>query len=143
MGNNAVAKIEFTQAEIDKAKAKLLQLMDAKVVVRSPKRDDLGRIVYEEVDDHGIQLAATRTALEFAVGKPKQMMEVQTGPNAAGRAMSQADLARLLAKNPELTATVIKTLQEGLKNAQAIDVTPDKPGSEASPSDSESGASPS
>lgn len=133
-----IASLDFTPDEVEAFKRKLIQLSNAKVVVRGPERDENGRCIYIEVDDHGIQLAATVKGLEFAVGKPKQMMEIATGPSAAGQRTSQSDLARLLSKNPDLTSTIIETLKAGIKSAQAIDVTPLNPGNSEGHTDSQS-----
>lgn len=114
-----IDRLDFSASEIDTLKAKLLELTGATVIVRSTQRDANGKIQYIEVADTGIQLAATVKALEFAVGKPKQMIAVQTGPDAAGKPQ---DLRQILQKNPDLVRSILGHMQETLKNAQAVEV---------------------
>lgn len=119
-GQERVAALDFTQPEVDKLKGKLLELTEATVWVRTG-RDALG-MVYSEVADPGVQLAATVKALEFAVGKPGQKLELTT-PNTPGASSGLQDLGKLIAKNPEIAAKVLGALKDGLAMAQAIDVT--------------------
>lgn len=142
-GKAEVAKLDFTQPEIDKLKAKLLELTEATVIVRSPERDANGKIQYIEVPNVGIQLAATVKAIEFGVGKPKQMLEVQDSPGRAAGHPGMQDLAKLLQRNPEVAAAVIQTLKTGQKMAEAIDVTPVKPEDHNALPESQSGSAPS
>lgn len=112
--------LAFKPDEVDRLKAKLLALTEATVIVRSPVRDEQGRCKYVEVPDTGIQLAATVKALEFAVGKPRQMMEVTTN---TGRALPEPqNLTKLLAGNPDLVKSILTTLKESLENSQAVPV---------------------
>ena len=127
LGKAKVAALEFTQGEVDELKAKLLKLTEATVIVRSPKRDDNGKLQYIEVPDVGVQLAATVKALEFSVGKPKQMIEVQPGNGSGNAARGMRDLGALIAQNPDLAIKVIGALKDGVNLSQAIDVTPVKP----------------
>lgn len=120
LGKAKIDRIEFSPEEIEGLKRKLLKLTEATVIVRSPVRNKDGKLDYVEVPDTGIQLAATVKALEFGVGKPRQMMEVTT---SNGRAMPEGQsLAKLLAGNPDIASKIITALKDGLENAQAIPV---------------------
>jgi len=121
VGQQKVASLDFTQSEVDTLKAKLLRLTEAKITVRVG-RDAEGKIAYGQVDDVGIQLAATVKALEFGVGKPKQMIDVKTGPGAGGVAPGVHELGRLLVKNPDITARILGALKDGLALSEAIPV---------------------
>lgn len=142
-GIKTVAKLEFSEEERAELKAGLLTLTKASVIVRSPQRDKDGKCVYVEVPDNGIRLAAIVKALEWDVGKPKAMLELQTGPGAGGAAPGLQDLGRLISRNPEIAAKIIAALRDGLSFAQAIDVTPASEGKPAQVSESQSGGSPS
>jgi hypothetical protein len=121
-GKALVDRLVFSPSELDELKTKLLALSRATVTVRGPERDGNGHCIYIRVPDNGIQLAATVKALEFAVGKPKVMLDIQT---SAGKTATHGhDLGRLLANNADLTATILRTLKEGLQNVQAIDLAP-------------------
>ena len=120
-GVAVVASLNFSPEERAELKANLLKLTKAKVIVRSTERAPGGGIQYVEVDDNGIQLAATVKALEWDVGKPRQMLEVQSGPSAH-RAATARDLGLLLASDPELITKVLGALKDGLDQAQAIPV---------------------
>lgn len=138
-----VAKLDFSQNEVDYLKAKLLKLCDATMIVRSPERDEQGRIKYVEVPNVPVQLAATVKALEFSVGKPRQMIEVSDMSGGAKPSAGLRDLANLLHSNPEVAAKVLAALKDGVKVAEAIPVQAVTSVSPAQPSESESGASPS
>jgi len=121
-GKSLVDRLIFSTGELDELKTKLMALTRATVMVRSPVRNARGTLDYVEMPDNGIQLAATVKALEFAVGKAKVMLDIQT---SAGKPISQgADLAKLLVNNADLTLTILQTLKESLRKAQAVDVTP-------------------
>ncbi len=141
-GKAEVAKLDFTQAEVDFLKRKLLALCDAKVIVRSTERDKDGKIKYIEVDNCGIQLPAIVKALEFGVGKPKQMVEVRA-PGQALPAPGMRELASLAAKDPAVLATILQALKDGVALTQAIDITSTSDEKPDSPVESESGGSPS
>lgn len=138
-----VVKLDFTQSEIDRLKAKLLTLSDATIIVRSPERDENGRCKYVEVANVAVQLAATVKALEFGVGKPRQMIEVSDGSSSNAHQPGIRDLAHLLHRNPEITAKVISALKDGVNFSQAIPVQEVKHDSPAQPPESQSGGSPS
>ena len=114
-----VERIDFSEMEVADLKATLLRLTTATVRVRGRERTPQGGITYEDVPDNGIQLAATVKALEFAVGKPRQTMEVQDGRN---RLPAAQDLRAILGKNPELVTAILGHMQETLKNSQALTV---------------------
>jgi hypothetical protein len=143
IGNAEVAKLDFSSAEVEILKRKLLALTEAKVTVRGP-RDQAGKITYVEVDNVGIQLAATVKALEFAVGKPRQMVEVsETPPQGGQAALSMRDLPAIASKHPQVLAAILAALKGASNLSHAIDVTPTSAVSDQSPSESKSGASPS
>jgi hypothetical protein len=140
-GQRELAKLDFTQAEVDELKAKLMTLTRATLIVRSPERDELGRIKYVEVPNVGIQLAATVKALEFGVGKARQMIEVTGGGSTGQNQSGVRDLAKLMHEQPELADKVIRALKDGLNPAQTIDVTPVKSSEPAQASESNSAGS--
>lgn len=142
-GKAEVAKLDFTQEEVDSLKRKLLDLTEAVVTVRGPGRDADGRCIYITVPNVGIQLAATVKALEFGVGKPKQMLEIQDNPGRGRQASGPHELGRLLAEHPDVAAKVIETMKEGLRFSQAIPVEAVKREIPAKPAESESDGSPS
>lgn len=122
VGQAVVAKLDFSQDEIDRVKSKLLELTEAMVTVRTG-RDENGKIIYGEVPNVGIQLAATVKVLEFAVGKPKQMIAVE-GSSSTGQGQAGIrDLARLMHDNPEITGAILAAVRDGARITQAIDVT--------------------
>jgi hypothetical protein len=119
LGRAKIDRIEFSPLEIEELKGKLMSLTRATVIVRSTKRDEHGKIQYEEVPDSGIQLAATVKALEFAVGKPRQTLDVE---DSRGRSPAAQDLRAILGKNPELVTSILGHMQETLRNSQALTV---------------------
>ena len=121
LGKAKIDRLEFSPDEVEELKANLLRLTKATVIVRSPMRDENGKIKYVEVPDNGLQLAATVKALEFAVGKPRQMMEVTT-TGGSGNLPQPQNLSKLLAGNPALVTSILTTLKTSLENAQAIPV---------------------
>lgn len=121
-GNAAVARLTFTEEEVEGLKAKLLELTRAEVIVRGTKRDENGKCIYVSVPDQGIQLAATVKALEFAVGRPTQKLEVQTNAGSPSLPLTQRALVELMAANPEMTKRVLDAVTEAAKNAQAVPV---------------------
>lgn len=138
-----VVKLNYSQDQIDYLQNKLLKLCDATIIVRSPERDENGKCKYVEVPNVAVQLAATVKALEFGVGKPRQMIEVsdQTQPGRGQPGIR--DLAQLLAQNPEITAKVLGALKDGVNFSQAIPVQEVKPSSPSQPQELQSDGSPS
>jgi len=111
--------ISFSADEVARAKAKLLDLMDANVVVRGTERNAEGRCVYIEVANQPIQLAAAIKVVEWGIGKPSQMVVVdQTESYRPAR----ADLGKMLVANPSLIETVLRTIKEAAEQSQAIPV---------------------
>jgi hypothetical protein len=141
-GKAEVAKLDFSQEEIDRLKNKLLQLTEATITVRVG-RDKDGKIMYGEVPNVGIQLAATVKAMEFGVGKPKQMIEVQGGGPARNESGGLRDLGRLIQQNPDVAHAVLKAVKDSANLAQAIDVTGTSGGKRSIAPESQSGGSPS
>ena len=111
--------LTFSKGEVDRAKAKLLELMDSVVVIRSPERDENGRCKYVEVPNAPIQLAAAIKIVEYGLGKPTQMVVVDQGP---GSRPARADLGKMLLANPSLIETVLRSMKEAAEAAQAIPV---------------------
>lgn len=142
-GVQEVTKLVFSQSEVDYLKAKLFELTRATVVVRSPERDADGRTIYKEVPDSGIQLAAATKLMEFAQGKPRQSLALETSPERSEKAVTGRDLVLFLGKRPDLVDTIVATMTEVAKNAQAIKVEEVKPDSAPQPPESESEGSPS
>jgi hypothetical protein len=137
-----VQQLVFSAEEVADLKANLMKLTKARVIVRGVGVDEkTGLREYIEQDDNGIQLAATVKALEFAVGKPQQMLKIED-KRAGSESRGLTDLGKLLHQNPEIASKVIGALQDGLKVAQAIDVTATSAGSEGSPVDPQSAGSP-
>lgn len=116
----AALEMGFSQEEIDALKTQLLELTQATVIVRSPKRDEWGKVQYIEVPDNGLRLAAVVKAIEFGIGKARQFIDVQT--SNGNHAPDGQNLAKLLAGNPELVVSILTTLQESLKSSEAIAV---------------------
>jgi hypothetical protein len=112
--------IDFSEEEIGEAKATLLRLMRATMVVRGTETDPkTGKRVYIEVTNDPIQLAAAIKVLEFGIGKPTQMVVVD---QAANRRPARADLGKLLTQNPALIESVMRSIKEAAEQAQAIPV---------------------
>lgn len=111
--------LAFSPDQIAQAKAKLIELMDAKVTVRSPFRTEDGKVAYVEVPNTPIQLAAAVKVIEYGLGKPTQMVLVD---QRAGSRPAKADLGKMLLQNPALIETVLRTMKEAAEAAQAIPV---------------------
>lgn len=111
----------FSESEVEKAKSTLLGLLDATVVVRGDKRTESGSPIYEERPDNAIRLAAAVKIVEWGKGKPRQLIELDaTIPT--GRIQAQQDLLKTIQKNPEIFSSILSTITEAAKQAQAIDV---------------------
>ncbi len=117
MGSTAKERVErtlqslvLTDGEVESLKAKLLQLTEAKEIVRIG-RDDNG-IIYGEQPNLPVQLAATVKLLEFGIGKPRQAIEVTNNgaPPGAPR-LTRADLARLLTEDPSAAHGLLTVMQ--------------------------------
>lgn len=141
--NEMLGKLNYEQKDVDYALAKLRELMDASIIVRSPERDEHGRIKYVSVPNVGIQLAAATKFLEFTTGKPRQSIEMTDNTSKGSSPTGLNDLARLLHKNPDVTARVLGALRDGVKLAEAITVEAVTTDSPYLPTDSQSGGSPS
>lgn len=118
-----VQSLAFSQADEAKAEAKVLELLDAKVVVRGTKRTDSGSPIYEERPDNAVQLSAAKLILEYRKGKPSQSIDLNATPPGSRSQVATAPL-ELMRRNPALAAHVLETYLDLVKTAQAIDVTP-------------------
>jgi hypothetical protein len=144
----AASKVEhlvFSEADEAKAQAKLVELLDAKVIVRGLERTVTGSPIYVERPDSAIQLAAAVKIIEYRRGKPKQMVEIDDpGARAGGNSPAgMRDLPGLVAKHPQVVAAILAATKNVLNLAQAIDVTPTSASSTQPPAESKSGGSPS
>mgnify|MGYP000985177204 FL=1 len=111
--------LTFADADVERAKAKLLELMDAKMIVRGTERGEDGRCKYVEIANLPVQLAAAVKIVEYGLGKPTQMVVVD---NPQGHRPARADLGRMLLANPSLIETVLRSMKEAAEAAQAIPV---------------------
>ena len=112
-------RLVFETRDVEAAKAKLVELMDAQTIVRGTERGEDGRCKYVEIPNHPVQLAAAVKILEYQLGKPTQMVVVD---QRAGQAPARADLGRMLVANPQLVTQVLATMREALESTQAITV---------------------
>lgn len=127
----------FAEPDVTKAKETLIGLLDATMVVRGDCRNKAGSPIYEERPDNAIRLAAAVKVIEWSEGKPRQRIEVESTRPATG-AQAQADLIRMLARNPTLTAKVVNTIMEAAKNSEAIDIPEGSATTTPQPPDSQS-----
>lgn len=118
-----VARIDFGPDAIEAAKEKLIELLDAKQIVRARHRNPQGGIAYEEVPCVSVQLAAAVKILEFGVGTPAPMVAVE--PPKTQKAAKE-DLGNLLAEHPKIIAAVLEQMKASIEARQAIDVTPQR-----------------
>lgn len=132
----------FSETQQDRAKAVLVELLDATVVVRGTQRTESGSPVYEERPDNPIRLAAAVKVLEWGKGKPKQVLDVQTR-NPGTQAVNTQDLLFLMAKNTDIAAKVVEMIADAARMKQAVPIQEVKPTSPSQPPELQSGGSPS
>lgn len=132
----------FSETQQDRAKAVLVELLDATVVVRGTQRTESGSPVYEERPDNPIRLAAAVKVLEWGKGKPKQVLDVQTR-NPGTQAVNTQDLLFLMAKNTDIAAKVVEMIADAARMKQAVPIQEVKPTSPSQPPELQSDGSPS
>lgn len=111
--------LSFADADVERAKAKLIELLDATLIVRGTERGPDGRCAYVEIPNAPVQLAAAVKIVEYGLGKPTQMVVVD---NPQSHRPARTDLARMLLANPALIETVLRSMKEAAEQAQAIPV---------------------
>lgn len=98
-----------------KAIRELEACLDSEIYVRAARGP--GGIDYKAVPDRAIRLAAAVKIIEFSRGKPATSLTVTTVPPGNQRPASPADLAALIAKNPEVAARVMDAI---VANARSV-----------------------
>lgn len=129
----------FPGEALERAKVRLVELLDASMIVRGTTIGADGRRDYVEVPDNAIRLAAAVRLIELETGKAPQTVDVRT-QNAGPRAISPQDLLRMVLSNPGLARAVIDETVKGAKATQEhvdVGLTEETP---SSPPESESGS---
>lgn len=107
----------FAPDDLAHAKAKLRALTEATVSVRIGRDPVTGKILYGEMPDNGIQLAATVKLIEFETGKAPATIDVQHHSHGDG-GQKPEDAIEMLKKNPDLLRTMVKSYLDAVKYAQ-------------------------
>lgn len=121
-----VAKV-FNDGDVEDAKETLRRCLMATHSKRTG-RDASGKIIYEEVPDYPIQLAAGIKILEWSIGRPvSRTIHADATPPAQNDAeKSKDELLNLLLGAPGAAAEIVAKLQEAaqkVKRAEPVDVT--------------------
>lgn len=107
----------FSGDDLAHAKAKLRALTEATVSVRIGRDPATGKILYGEMPDNGIQLAATIKLIEFETGKAPATIDVQHHSHGDG-GQKPEDAVEMLKKNPDLLRTMVRSYLDAAKSAQ-------------------------
>jgi hypothetical protein len=91
----------FTGDALERAKQRLVGLLDASVIVRSPETNEDGSRKYIEVPDNAIRLAAAVKLIELETGRAPQFLDIKTSAPGSGSQQAE-DPIRLLMANPAL-----------------------------------------
>ena len=121
----------FEGSALALAKAKLVALMDATIIVRGVERDSRGSPLYCERPDNAIQFAAAAKIVELETGKAPQSIEVEH--HGSGEAPKKPqDAVKMLMSDPALAQKIIRTYLDAVKSSQMAvleTVTEEKPAS--------------
>lgn len=112
--------LAVTQADVDAAVGTLRSLLLANQVVRSPKRDENGKLTYEEVPDNPVRLAAAVKIIEHGTGKPRQSVDLTTDAPGKGQKADLASLVGLMAAHPDVVTRLVDAAQELSANRKAL-----------------------
>jgi hypothetical protein len=117
----------FNDGDVEDAKETIRECLMASRTVRAG-RDEGGHIIYREVPDYPIRLAAGIKIIEWSIGKPvSRSIVANTVQEEAKKAQAGGDdLLNLLLAAPEEAAAIVAKLQEAAKkakNAQPVEIT--------------------
>jgi hypothetical protein len=123
--SHALATVEmqiaqvFNAGDVEDAKETLRRCLMATHSKRTG-RDESGKIIYEEVPDYPIQLAAGIKILEWSIGRPvSRTIHADATPKApVEEANAKDELLNMLLAAPEAAQEIIGKLQEAARKAK-------------------------